>query len=120
MEKKCMALCNNYVVHTQKGNKYKTSLVYAGKCFCSKSIHKFNGVGVACTGTEAERRCDWLNSTCVAFTYTVDELEGGLQPIGFEGDIADSGEKIAKGVAGEKFIFPVLKVKGKSIYQILI
>lgn len=119
MQKECMALCNNYAVRTQKGKKYKTSLVYAGKCFCSKSMHKFNGARVTCLRTGAERRCDWLNNTCVAFTYTVDELASGLQPIGFEdGDI--SGEQLAKGVTDEIFKFPDLEVKGRSIYMFLL
>ena len=107
--RQCVAWCNNYVVATHKDKRYKTGLVYAGQCFCSKSKHRFNGARAACNENGFKLRCDWSKTTCQAFTYTVADLGSGIQEIDFSGG---KKEKQLNAVTQMEFTFPDILVKG--------
>lgn len=113
--KRCVTLCNHYVVGTLNGHKYKTALLHGGQCFCSKSKHLFNGAAApSCQNNLAN--CDWTHDVCQVFTYTVINLGNGIQTIELNKTTsktdASSEQQDMIATTHKSFTFPDLAIKG--------
>uniref|UniRef100_A0A7M5WZ65 Uncharacterized protein n=1 Tax=Clytia hemisphaerica TaxID=252671 RepID=A0A7M5WZ65_9CNID len=94
--KQCVASCNKI-----KTPKYKSAVIYAHQCFCSKARHIFNSASFTCK----IKTCDWLRSTCSINQYLVFPLSRGIREI----NVADNQQPL---FVGEDSRLPRVKITG--------